>query len=376
MTPSRRAHDGSAARRRAARHDRQRRRRGRGRRAASCSRSTSRRSRSCARCWATRRAVLPDEEREAGEATGVIHISSGHHEHRGRREGRAALHARVVAGRQPVHAGDRQRAEPDVRRGRGPQDPRRAAGHRAAAAWPSSPPGIDPQVAQVAQDALEREVNKFIAEVRRSLDYYLTQATQVRTIRRILLTGSGAQLRNLAGYLEKGLQARSSLARPARAAAGARRDAAAVRAPTAWVRAGDRPGAGGCGRDDTHQPPPSGDNREAQVRAALEVRGRSARRRSVARAGRLLGRHVPAGDRRSGRGRREAAGGPEPAEPQANSFKIFEDRQRTSRRAQATAADGARGPHRLVAAASTKLALVLPTDMWLDQHCNADEQSF
>ncbi len=75
-------------------------------------------------------------------------------------------------------------------------------------------PGVDPQRAQMAQDALEREVSKFIAEVRRSLDYYLTQATQVRTIRKILLTGSGAQLRNLAGYLEKGLQAEVVLADP------------------------------------------------------------------------------------------------------------------------------------------------------------------
>jgi type IV pilus assembly protein PilM len=74
--------------------------------------------------------------------------------------------------------------------------------------------GVDPQRAQMAQDALEREVSKFIAEVRRSLDYYLTQATQVRTIRKILLTGSGAQLRNLAGYLEKGLQADVVLADP------------------------------------------------------------------------------------------------------------------------------------------------------------------
>jgi type IV pilus assembly protein PilM len=74
------------------------------------------------------------------------------------------------------------------------------------------PPDIDPARAQTAQDALEREVSKFIAEVRRSLDYYLTQATQVRTIKKILLTGSGAQLSNLAGYLEKGLQAEVKLA--------------------------------------------------------------------------------------------------------------------------------------------------------------------
>ena len=59
---------------------------------------------------------------------------------------------------------------------------------------------------KAAQEALEREANKFIAEVRRSLDYYLTQATQVRTIKRIYLTGTGSQLKNLPSYLEKGLQ--------------------------------------------------------------------------------------------------------------------------------------------------------------------------
>ena len=42
--------------------------------------------------------------------------------------------------------------------------------------------------------------------MRRSLDYYLTQATQVRTIKRIYLTGTGSQLKNLPSYLEKGLQ--------------------------------------------------------------------------------------------------------------------------------------------------------------------------
>jgi len=66
--------------------------------------------------------------------------------------------------------------------------------------------GVDPEIAQVAQQALERETNRFIAEVRRSLDYYLTQATQVRTIKRIILTGSGSNLKNLPAYLEKGLQ--------------------------------------------------------------------------------------------------------------------------------------------------------------------------
>lgn len=75
-------------------------------------------------------------------------------------------------------------------------------------------PGVDPQRQQVAQEALEREASKFIAEVRRSLDYYLTQATQVRTIRRLYITGTGALLRNLPVYLEKGLQTEVVLGDP------------------------------------------------------------------------------------------------------------------------------------------------------------------
>ncbi len=76
------------------------------------------------------------------------------------------------------------------------------------------PAGVEPEVAQVAQQALERETNRFIGEVRRSIDYYLTQATQVRTIKRIVLTGSGSMLRNLPNYLEKGLQTEIVLGDP------------------------------------------------------------------------------------------------------------------------------------------------------------------
>ncbi len=71
---------------------------------------------------------------------------------------------------------------------------------------------IDPDLAQGAQEALEREVTKFIVEVRRSLDYYLTQAFSARTVGRVLLTGSGAQLRNLDTYVARGLQATVELA--------------------------------------------------------------------------------------------------------------------------------------------------------------------
>jgi type IV pilus assembly protein PilM len=74
----------------------------------------------------------------------------------------------------------------------------------------------DANTLRTAQDALEREVNKFIAEVRRSLDYYLTQTAQARTIRRIHLTGSSAQLAHLDTYLEKGLQAEVVLSDPLR----------------------------------------------------------------------------------------------------------------------------------------------------------------
>ncbi|MEI8081933.1 MAG: type IV pilus assembly protein PilM [Actinomycetes bacterium] len=78
----------------------------------------------------------------------------------------------------------------------------------------SAPADADEQAIRVAQEALERETNKFIAEVRRSLDYYLTQATQVRTIKRVYLTGTGSELTNLASYLEKGLQTQVVLGDP------------------------------------------------------------------------------------------------------------------------------------------------------------------
>lgn len=74
--------------------------------------------------------------------------------------------------------------------------------------------GIDADVAQAVHDCLEREVGKFVAEIRRSLDYYLTQTSKVKDIRRILLTGSNAQLLNLAAYLEKGLQTQVLLGDP------------------------------------------------------------------------------------------------------------------------------------------------------------------
>ncbi|MDH4139508.1 MAG: type IV pilus assembly protein PilM [Coriobacteriia bacterium] len=152
-------------------------------------------------------AILPGEEEEAGEATGVIHISSGLTNIAVVERG-VPRFTRVssIAGGQFSQAIANvlnltfDEAEelkiraglPDIETGTQPLGPEGDLGT---------------QQLQVAQDALEREVNKFIAEVRRSLDYYLTQATQIRTIRKIYMTGSGAQLSNMAAYLEKGLQA-------------------------------------------------------------------------------------------------------------------------------------------------------------------------
>jgi type IV pilus assembly protein PilM len=150
--------------------------------------------------------VLPTDDEQPGEATGVIHISSGITNIAVVEKGIPRF-TRVssLAGNEFTQAIANvlnltfDEAD-DLKRRVGLPDLSGAPGGIDGS-------GVDPAVAQQAQDALEREVNKFIAEVRRSLDYYLTQTTQIRTIRRILLTGSGASLGSLAGYLEKGLQA-------------------------------------------------------------------------------------------------------------------------------------------------------------------------
>jgi Tfp pilus assembly PilM family ATPase len=68
--------------------------------------------------------------------------------------------------------------------------------------------------AEAAQNILENQVAHFIAEMRRSLDYYLTQATQVRNITRLVLSGSGAVLNNFPAHLERGLQAKVEIGNP------------------------------------------------------------------------------------------------------------------------------------------------------------------
>jgi type IV pilus assembly protein PilM len=161
----------------------------------------------------TTSSVLPTEADESGEATGIIHISAGLTNIAVVEKGVPRFtRVSAMAGNQFTQAIANalnltfdEAEDMKLRVGLPDIDQHGQT---------EFPPDMDPARAQLAQDALEREVSKFIAEVRRSLDYYLTQATQVRTIRKILLTGSGAQLRFFAGYLEKGLQAEVTLADP------------------------------------------------------------------------------------------------------------------------------------------------------------------
>lgn len=153
--------------------------------------------------------VLPEE---GGTAIGVIHISSGL-TNITVVEGGVPRFNRVssLAGNTFTHAiasalnvSTDQAEELKVQAGLPSPD---AIGAHAV-------PGLDARTAQVVHEALEREVNKFIAEVRRSLDFYLTQNAQARSIQRVLLTGSGAQLANLDAYLARGLQARVEFGDP------------------------------------------------------------------------------------------------------------------------------------------------------------------
>ena len=156
--------------------------------------------------------VLPDEFDESGQATGIVHMAAGITNIAVVERG-VPRFTRVssLAGNEFTQAvsnvlnvtfdeAERLKLAVGLPNVNGVAEP--------------APEGIDPATVKVVQDALEREVNKFIAEIRRSLDYYLTQTSQVRTIRSILLTGSSAQLRNLADYLASGLQAEVLLADP------------------------------------------------------------------------------------------------------------------------------------------------------------------
>jgi type IV pilus assembly protein PilM len=155
--------------------------------------------------------VLPTEDEEAGEAVGIIHMSSGLTNiivvERG-----VPRFTRVssIAGNQFTQSiANVLNLTYDEA-----EELKRRAGLPDLDQPSAATPGEDGQMIQAAQEALEREVNKFIAEVRRSLDYYLTQATQIRTIKKIYMTGAGAGLSNITTYLEKGLQAQVTLSDP------------------------------------------------------------------------------------------------------------------------------------------------------------------
>jgi len=66
----------------------------------------------------------------------------------------------------------------------------------------------------IVQSILEQEMTKFIAEIRRSLDYYLVQATRARHIDKVIVSGGGAKLNNFMDYLKESLQLEVELGRP------------------------------------------------------------------------------------------------------------------------------------------------------------------
>ena len=70
------------------------------------------------------------------------------------------------------------------------------------------------EYAEAVQNVLEQEMVKFIAEIRRSLDYYLVQANRAKSIDKIIVTGGGAKLKNFLAYLQQNLQIEVELGRP------------------------------------------------------------------------------------------------------------------------------------------------------------------
>ena len=74
--------------------------------------------------------------------------------------------------------------------------------------------GIEPKQVKVVQDLLMKELNKFVGEIRRSIDYYLTQRPGVKSIQNITLSGNGAKISNLLAHLQQGLQVKMELGHP------------------------------------------------------------------------------------------------------------------------------------------------------------------
>lgn len=155
--------------------------------------------------------VLFDEAEEAGAATGVVHIGSG------------ITNIAVVAKGLPRFTRVSSLASNSFTQAlvnqltlgyEDAEDLKMWAGLPDPEAAESKSPTEDEAQIHAAQEALEREANKFITEVRRSLDYCLTQVSQVQSINRIVLSGVGAEIPRLAGYLEKGLQTQVVVGNP------------------------------------------------------------------------------------------------------------------------------------------------------------------
>ncbi len=72
------------------------------------------------------------------------------------------------------------------------------------------------QYVDVVRNVLEQEMIKFIAEVRRSLDYYLVQAMKAKSIDKVIVSGDGAKLRSFLSHLRENLQIEAELAHPLR----------------------------------------------------------------------------------------------------------------------------------------------------------------
>jgi type IV pilus assembly protein PilM len=69
---------------------------------------------------------------------------------------------------------------------------------------------------QEVQEILLQVANEFIADLRRSLDYYLAQATRVRNIERIIVTGGAAYMTNLIEHLSAALKLTVEIGHPLR----------------------------------------------------------------------------------------------------------------------------------------------------------------
>lgn len=66
----------------------------------------------------------------------------------------------------------------------------------------------------VVQNILEQEMFKFIAEIRRSLDYYLVQTTKAKSIDKIIISGSGARIKNFLPHLKESLRLEIKFGQP------------------------------------------------------------------------------------------------------------------------------------------------------------------